>query len=230
MSAQYEGNYVEALQNYYEAMRLEIDPYDRSYILYNIGLIHTSNGEHTKALEYYFRALERNPLLRYVISTHKNSLLDQGVQVHTTSLKTRFGFDLMLSNDLIDMYAQCGVVGNAPLVFDIKFERNMVSWTAFMCGHLQISNVRETLSLFFQMMILSCFKPNEYTFSKNFKACGILNVLEIGMQNHCMIILYGFDRVPMVGNSIVDMYSICRRINEASTMFTALPIILGKKG
>uniref|UniRef100_A0A251UVK9 Putative photosystem I assembly protein Ycf3 n=1 Tax=Helianthus annuus TaxID=4232 RepID=A0A251UVK9_HELAN len=52
--AQSEGNYAEALQNYYEAMRLEIDPYDRSYILYNIGLIHTSNGEHTKALEYYF--------------------------------------------------------------------------------------------------------------------------------------------------------------------------------
>ncbi|KAL2924358.1 Photosystem I assembly protein Ycf3 [Bienertia sinuspersici] len=24
-----------------------------NYILYNIGLIHTSNGEHTKALEYY---------------------------------------------------------------------------------------------------------------------------------------------------------------------------------
>nr|YP_009996528.1 hypothetical chloroplast RF3 [Oberonioides microtatantha]QNQ66005.1 hypothetical chloroplast RF3 [Oberonioides microtatantha] len=58
-----EGNYAEALQNYYEAMRPEIDPYDRSYILYNIGLIHTSNGEHTKALEYYFRALERNPFL-----------------------------------------------------------------------------------------------------------------------------------------------------------------------
>nr|QFG71236.1 photosystem I assembly protein Ycf3 [Mammillaria zephyranthoides] len=63
MSAQSEGNYAEAFQNYYEAMRLEIDPYDRSYILYNIGLIHTSNGEHTKALEYYFRALERNPFL-----------------------------------------------------------------------------------------------------------------------------------------------------------------------
>ncbi|KAK3407743.1 hypothetical protein EUGRSUZ_J00123 [Eucalyptus grandis] len=27
-----------------------IDPYDRSYILYNIGLIHTSNREHTNAL------------------------------------------------------------------------------------------------------------------------------------------------------------------------------------
>nr|YP_010933178.1 hypothetical chloroplast RF3 [Nitella hyalina]WKT08408.1 hypothetical chloroplast RF3 [Nitella hyalina] len=63
MSAQAEGEYAEALQNYYEAMKLEIDPYDRSYILYNIGLIHTSNGEHSKALEYYFQALERNPSL-----------------------------------------------------------------------------------------------------------------------------------------------------------------------
>nr|NP_683828.1 photosystem I assembly protein Ycf3 [Chaetosphaeridium globosum]Q8M9W1.1 RecName: Full=Photosystem I assembly protein Ycf3 [Chaetosphaeridium globosum]AAM96583.1 hypothetical chloroplast RF3 [Chaetosphaeridium globosum] len=63
MSAQSEGEYAEALQNYYEAMRLEIDPYDRSYILYNIGLIHTSNGQHTKALEYYLQALERNPAL-----------------------------------------------------------------------------------------------------------------------------------------------------------------------
>lgn len=63
MSAQSEGEYAEALQNYYEAMRLEIDPYDRSYILYNIGLIHTSNGQHGKALEYYSQALTRNASL-----------------------------------------------------------------------------------------------------------------------------------------------------------------------
>jgi len=50
MLAQSEGNYAEALQNYYEATRLEIDPYDLSYILYNIGLIHTSNGEHIQRL------------------------------------------------------------------------------------------------------------------------------------------------------------------------------------
>jgi len=57
MSAQSEGEYAEALENYYEALRLEEDPYDRSYILYNIGLIHTSNGEHGRALEYYYQAL-----------------------------------------------------------------------------------------------------------------------------------------------------------------------------
>ena len=63
LSAQAEGEYAEALQNYYQAIRLEVNSFDRSYILYNIGLIHASNGEHARAVEYYFQALERNPFL-----------------------------------------------------------------------------------------------------------------------------------------------------------------------
>ncbi|MBD1922022.1 photosystem I assembly protein Ycf3 [Microcoleus sp. FACHB-831] len=61
MSAQAEGEYAEALENYNEALTLEEDCYDRSYILYNMGLIYASNGEHEKALEYYHRALSDNP-------------------------------------------------------------------------------------------------------------------------------------------------------------------------
>ncbi|KAI5070892.1 hypothetical protein GOP47_0013143 [Adiantum capillus-veneris] len=63
MSAQSEGEYAEASGSYYKAMRLEIDSYDRSYIPHNIGPIHTSNGNHAKALEYYFQAPERNSFL-----------------------------------------------------------------------------------------------------------------------------------------------------------------------
>lgn len=61
MSAQADGEYAEALENYEEALKMEEDPNDRSYILYNIGLIHTSNGEQEKALEYYHQALDLNP-------------------------------------------------------------------------------------------------------------------------------------------------------------------------
>lgn len=61
MSAQADGEYAEALDNYNQALELEDDAFDRSYILYNIGLIHTSNGEHERALEYYEQALESNP-------------------------------------------------------------------------------------------------------------------------------------------------------------------------
>lgn len=63
MSAQSEGEYAEALENYQEALELEEDSNDRSYILYNMGLIHASNGEHEKALELYHQALECNPRL-----------------------------------------------------------------------------------------------------------------------------------------------------------------------
>jgi tetratricopeptide (TPR) repeat protein len=60
MSAQSNGDYAEALENYYEALKLEEDPYDRSYILYNIGLIYGNNGDYLKALEYYHQALDLN--------------------------------------------------------------------------------------------------------------------------------------------------------------------------
>ena len=61
MSAQADGEYAEAMDNYKEALTLEEDPYDRSFILYNMGLIHTSNGEHEEALDLYKQSLELNP-------------------------------------------------------------------------------------------------------------------------------------------------------------------------
>ena len=63
MSAQADGEYAEALENYTEALKLEEDAYDRSYILYNIGLIHAANGQHDVALDYYDQSLEDNPRL-----------------------------------------------------------------------------------------------------------------------------------------------------------------------
>ena len=68
MSAQSEGAYAEALENYYEALQLEEDPFDRSYILYNIGLIYGSTGKYSKALEYYSQALELNANLPQAIN------------------------------------------------------------------------------------------------------------------------------------------------------------------
>jgi tetratricopeptide (TPR) repeat protein len=68
MSAQADGEYAEALANYEEALRLEEDPYDRSFVLYNVGLIHASNGEHDRALDYYHQALDCNPRLTQALN------------------------------------------------------------------------------------------------------------------------------------------------------------------
>ena len=63
MSAQADGEYAEALENYEEALKLEEDETDRSYILYNMGIIHASNGEQDRALTFYHEAITLNPKL-----------------------------------------------------------------------------------------------------------------------------------------------------------------------
>jgi tetratricopeptide (TPR) repeat protein len=68
MSAQADGEYAEALENYKEALTLEEDPNDRSYILYNMGLIYASNGDYEEALELYHQALECNAILPQAIN------------------------------------------------------------------------------------------------------------------------------------------------------------------
>ncbi|KAJ6745543.1 hypothetical protein OIU74_028260 [Salix koriyanagi] len=134
-----------------------------------------------------------------------------------------FGLDSMLSNDLIAMYGKCGRLGVACDVFDRMLERNVVSWTALMCGHIQNGNPLQSL-LLFSKMALSGVKPNDFTFSTNLKACGLLNGLYIGRQVHDTCVKTGFDTVNVVGNSIIDMYSKCGRINEAASMFEVMPV------
>jgi tetratricopeptide (TPR) repeat protein len=98
MSAQADGEYAEALENYNEALTLEEDPYDRSYILYNIGLIHWCNGEHEKALDYYHQALDLNPRL-------PQALNNIAVIYHLQGEKTKETGETKAAEDLFDRAA-----------------------------------------------------------------------------------------------------------------------------
>jgi tetratricopeptide (TPR) repeat protein len=65
MSAQSKGRYAEALQNYYEALQVEEDPYDRSYTLYNIG----SNLWKYRKIYSSFRILSSSSFFKFKSST-----------------------------------------------------------------------------------------------------------------------------------------------------------------
>ncbi|MEL6468118.1 MAG: photosystem I assembly protein Ycf3 [Cyanobacteria bacterium J06623_4] len=88
MSAQADGEYAEALENYREALTLEEDPYDKSYILYNMGLIEASNGEHQKALELYQEAIDLNPRLIQALNNTAVIYHYQGEQAEAAGNKT----------------------------------------------------------------------------------------------------------------------------------------------
>jgi len=92
MAAQCDGKYAEALENYYEALQVEEDPYDRSYTLYNIGLIYGNIGNNSQALEYYHQALELN-------SNLPQALNNIAVIYHSSGLNTI----TMINEDIDDM-------------------------------------------------------------------------------------------------------------------------------
>ncbi|MED6206541.1 hypothetical protein PIB30_027893 [Stylosanthes scabra] len=137
--------------------------------------------------------------------------------------KLGLGFDLILNNNLIDMYAKCGNVKLACSVFDKMPQRNVVSWTALMCGYLQNGDANASLVLFSKVGT-SNVKPNEFTLSTALKASTVLGVLQNGMQIHGVCTKSNFDSAPVVGNSIIDMYFKCGRVGEAARMFDTMPV------
>ncbi|KAL0330768.1 UNVERIFIED_CONTAM: putative pentatricopeptide repeat-containing protein [Sesamum angustifolium] len=153
----------------------------------------------------------------------KSLSYDEAKQVHGALLRMGYESDLMINNDLIDTYGKCGRAEKAHSLFDRMPERNVVSWTALMCGYLQVGNAKESLLLYNEMGY-SDVRPNEYTLSTNIKACGILGAVESVKQIHSISSKSGFEGYPVVGNSIIDMYLRCRRIDEAEKMFYSMPV------
>nr|QYB19064.1 hypothetical chloroplast RF3 [Climaconeis cf. scalaris] len=63
LSDQSKGRYNSALYNYFMALELEEDPYDRSFILLNIGIIFKNTGRTKNALEFLHQAISLNESL-----------------------------------------------------------------------------------------------------------------------------------------------------------------------
>ncbi|KFK38859.1 hypothetical protein AALP_AA3G169800 [Arabis alpina] len=161
---------------------------------------------------------QRQDLVRILRVCTKNGLSNQGGQVHCVLLKSRSGLDLFTSNYLIDMYCKCREPFVAHKVFDSMPKRNVVSWTALMSGHVFNGDPKGSLYLFSEMGRQGVY-PNEFTLSTNLRACGLLNALEKGLQIHGFSLKISLEMMVEVGNSLVDMYSKCGRINEAEKVF-----------
>ena len=111
MTAQSDGKYAEALENYYEALQLEEDPYDRSYRLYNIGLIYGNNGNYSQALEYYHQALELNSNLpqglnNIAVIYHSQGLNALQMQSQNSDLEMQEDEYLELAKEFFDKAAE----------------------------------------------------------------------------------------------------------------------------
>lgn len=84
----------------------------------------------------------------------KAGALDLGRWVHAFIDRKGITVDLELSTALIDMYAKCGLIERARLVFDAMVERDTKAWSAMIVGLAMHGLAEDALGLFSRMLQL----------------------------------------------------------------------------
>ncbi|KAK7273426.1 hypothetical protein RIF29_14475 [Crotalaria pallida] len=75
----------------------------------------------------------------------------QGKQIHGFAVRSGLVDDVFVGNAVVDMYAKCGKMDEASLVFERMKVKDVVSWNAMVTGYSQTGRFEEALSLFEKM-------------------------------------------------------------------------------
>ncbi|KAF5746027.1 pentatricopeptide repeat-containing protein [Tripterygium wilfordii] len=100
--------------------------------------------------------------------------------------RSEYRDDVFVSTALIDMYAKCGSVDSARVVFDRMLDKDVVVWSAMIVGYGLHGRAQEAIDLFHAMKQVGVC-PNDVTFIGLLTACNHSGLVEDGWQLfHCM--------------------------------------------
>ncbi|KAH7865595.1 hypothetical protein Vadar_008731 [Vaccinium darrowii] len=130
--------------------------------------------------------------------------------------------NLVTWNILITSYNQSG---NFELAMEMMEEMqsfeitpDVVTWTTMISGLAQNNRVSQALEMFGEML-LAGVEPNEITVTAVISACASLKALPIGVELHSFAVKIGCTENVLVGNSLIDMYSKCGKLDAAQRAF-----------
>ncbi|KAG6781363.1 hypothetical protein POTOM_014261 [Populus tomentosa] len=179
-----------------------------------VGYVQAGNGE--KALSLFKDMLECQ--VQGTEVTYSSVLracagiaaLEPGSQIHSLSVKTIYDKNTVVGNALIDMYAKCGNIKDARLVFDTLREHDQVSWNSMISGYSVHGLYGEALKTFELMLETEC-KPDKVTFVGILSACSNAGLL---------------DRGQAYFKSMVEEYD----IEPCAEHYTCMVWLLGRSG
>ncbi|KAJ1443143.1 Tetratricopeptide-like helical domain superfamily [Sesbania bispinosa] len=124
-------------------------------------------------------------------------LLDFGLSclVHGQIITYGFGSDVFVQNGLVALYAKCGHIGMARVVFNGLYDRTIVSWTSIISGYAQNGEAQEALKMFNQMRNTDV-KPDWIALVSILRAYTDVDDLEQGRSLHGCVIKIGLEAEP----------------------------------
>ncbi|MQL87602.1 hypothetical protein Taro_020152 [Colocasia esculenta] len=141
-----------------------------------------------------------------------------GRLVHQHSICVGCGRDLFIDSALVDMYAKCGHVADARVVFDNMWQRDLVSWTAMIAGYAHNGYCAEALD-FFWLMRQSGVQANRVGLLSVLLACSRLGAVKRGEWFHNFAIQTGYESDLQVSTAVIDMYAKCGSLDLARKVF-----------
>lgn len=147
-----------------------------------------------------------------------------GKSIHAYVLRASFESLVNISTALLDMYSKCGSVGTARLIFNRMKQKTAISWNSMIDGYVQNEDAEEAMEIF-QKMLDEGFQPTNVTIMEALHACADLGDLERGKFVHKLVDQLKLGSDVSVMNSLMSMYSKCKRVDIAAKIFKNL---LGK--
>ncbi|KAH7285445.1 hypothetical protein KP509_33G028300 [Ceratopteris richardii] len=117
------------------------------------------------------------------------------------------------------MYAKCGSLKDARVVFDALPTPSVVTWTLMIVGFTEHALGWEALQLFWLMESMGTIEPDKTIFVCVLKVCSSLNALDEGYLVHARVVEAAHEKVLTVNNTLIDMYAKYGCLEDARNLF-----------
>lgn len=141
--------------------------------------------------------------------------LQVGEQLHHLIVKSGYLNDLFVANALITMYAKCGRISSAEVVFKDIDHIDVVSWNSLIAGYALNGYGKEAVELFKEMEIQGV-APDQVTFVGVLSACSHAGLVDQGLELfNCMTEVYSVELLAEHYACVVDLLGRAGRLEEA---------------
>ncbi|KAK7392878.1 hypothetical protein VNO78_21328 [Psophocarpus tetragonolobus] len=213
-----------------EAERVFAELDERSLISWSALLsVFVTNDHPNKALEVFLNMLQNGVRLdsgcfsTVLDGCSEWNALKFGVQIHGLAIKLGHVSDINSGTALVDLYAKCGSLQSARVVFDKLPNETIASFNAILVGYLN-SEIRdeEDPMVFFSKLRFNSVKPDVVTFSRLLSLSANQACLVTGKSLHAYTIKVGLEDDTVVGNAIITMYAKCGTVKDAYQIFSSM--------
>ncbi|KAI9187310.1 hypothetical protein LWI28_026654 [Acer negundo] len=142
-------------------------------------------------------------------------------QLHGFTIKAAMDWNVLVGTALLDVFAKCGLIKEASMVFECMSERSDVTWSSMVAGFVQNELYEEALLLFRRAQVMR-LEINQFMVSSVISACACLAVLIEGKQLHAVMSKTGLGSNLFVVASLTNMYAKCGSIGEAYALFSGI--------